>query len=269
VNNFIIKQINGLNKQINIPIELTWDLEGIDDAIDQYETKAVEQVLGRGYDFEVERFPHDKHENSENTFVDYEFYFYSGGSLEDQTNWKNSYLGEGFTVQDVFYYSNSFTKSFFKLDFYDTVDDKRQKNYFTVIIPTTQGSEMVSGMARDTVTIKKPKFILDYVGDREGFFLYWLKSLKFIPINTFYMTAKFYNAETGSFTKLSNQPQSIFTNTTLGSNLYDFDYTTFFYYRVVLDYIDKVYRIYDIKTNERVGTTTPIRWYEYLNPPQA
>jgi hypothetical protein len=83
------------------------------------------------------------------------------------------------------------------------------------------------------------------------------------------MTAKFYNAETGSFTKLSNQPQSIFTNTTFGGNVYDFDYTTFFYYRVVLDYIDKVYRIYDIKTNERVGTTTPIRWYEYVNPPQS
>jgi hypothetical protein len=38
---------------------------------------------------------------------------------------------------------------------------------------------------------------------------------------------------------------------------------------VVLDYVDKVYRIYDIKTNERVGTTTPIKWYEYLNPPQS
>ena len=82
------------------------------------------------------------------------------------------------------------------------------------------------------------------------------------------MTAKFYNAETGSFVKLSNQPQSIFTNTAFGGNVYDFDNTTFFYYRVVLDYIDKKYRVFDIKTNERVGTNTPIKWYEYVNPPQ-
>jgi hypothetical protein len=268
VNKFVLLQNNLVSKQINIPVELSWDLEGLDDALDQYEQNAVEEVIGKGYDFEVNRFPHSKHEESDRTDLNYEFNFFSGGSLEQSSNWINSYLGEGFTPQEVFYYSNKFIKSYFKLDFYDTVDDKRQKNYFTVIIPTQQGFFQSTNMSRTSVEIRRPSFKLDYIGDKEGFFLYWLKSLKFVPINTFYMTAKFYNAATGQFYRLMNQPQSIFTNSTFGSNVYNFDYTQYFYYRVVLDYIDLSYRVYNIEDNSRVGTTTPIKWFEYVNPPQ-
>jgi hypothetical protein len=268
VNKFIIKQTKLVDNYINLPIELNWDLEGIDDAIDQYETQAIEKVIGKGYDFEVNRFPHDKHESSEKTEINYEFYFYSGGSLTDSNSWKNSYLGEGFTTQDVFYYTDKFTKSYFKLDFYDTVDNKRQKNYFTVIIPTQQGEFMSINMARTPVLIRKPKYKLDYIGDKEGFFLYWLKSLDFIPLNTFYMTAKFYNASTGQFTRLMNKPQSVLTGTAPNSSVTQFDYTEFFYYRVVFDYINLTYRVYETSNNERVGTTVPIKWYEYINPPQ-
>jgi hypothetical protein len=183
--------------------------------------------------------------------------------MNSSDEWVNSYLGENFSVQDVFYYTNKFTNSFFKLDFYDTIDEKRQKNYFTVILPTQQGEFMNINMARVPVQIRKPKFKLDYVGDKEGFFIYWLKSLEFIPINTFYMTAKFYNAATGKFTKMINRPQS----TILSNNKYNFDSLDYFYYKVVLDYIDIQYSVFDLKGN-RLGETTTIKWYEYVNPPE-
>jgi len=266
VNKFVIQQFGLTDKQINIPVELTWDYEGLDDAIDQYEIESVKKVIGTGYDFEVNRFPHTKHEGSERTDINYEFYFYSGGSVLNETSWQNSYLGEGFTTQDVYYYNQNFTNSFFKLDFYDTVDEKRQKNYFTIIIPTQQGDFMPIDMARTPVLIRKPKFKLDYVGDKEGFFVYWLKSLKFIPLNTFYMTAKFFNSKTGQFTKLMNAPQSSLATGSYGGNVYAFDNTQYFYYRVVLNYVDISYSVYDLKNGLRVGTTTPIKWYEYVNP---
>ena len=101
---------------------------------------------------------------------------------------------------------------------------------------------------------------MDYVGDKEGFFIYWLKNLEFVPINTFYMTAKFYNAKTGKFIKMMNKAQS-----TIPSS-YDFDAPSYFYYKVVIDYINKFYVVSDLTTNQRVGTTTPIKWYEYVNP---
>lgn len=263
VNKFVIRQGFFTDKELSIPIESNWDYEGIDDAVDQYEATAIKEVLGKGYDFEVDRFPHAQHSGSSRTDINYEFYFFSGGNLSSPTEWSNSYVGESFTVQDIFYYSNSFTKSFFKLDFYDSVDEKSQKNYFTVIIPTQQGEYMDINMARTPVKIRKPKFKLDYVGDKEGFFIYWLKSLDFIPLNTFYMTAKFYNAKTGAFTKMLNKPQSTINN----NNKFIFDNINYFYYRVVLDYVNVQYMVYDLQGN-RQGTTSSIKWYEYVNPPQ-
>jgi hypothetical protein len=263
VNKFILRQGFFTDKELTIPIEAKWDYEGIDDAIDQYEETAIAEVVGKGYDFEVDRFPHAQHSGSSRTDINYEFYFFSGGNLTSSSEWRSSYISESFTVQDVFYYSDSFTKSFFKLDFYDTVDEKNQKNYFTVIIPTQQGEFMDIDMARTPVKIRKPKFKLDYIGDKEGFFIYWLKSLEFIPLNTFYMTAKFYNAKTGAFTKMLNKPQSTINN----NNKFIFDNIDYFYYRVVLDYVDIQYTVYDLQGN-RVGTTSTIKWYEYVNPPQ-
>ena len=72
-------------------------------------------------------------------------------------------------------------------------DEKKQINYLTLIIPTQQGLKMDAVMNRTPVKINKPKFILDYVGDKEGFFLYWLKKRNFLDIKRFYMTAKFFD----------------------------------------------------------------------------
>jgi hypothetical protein len=181
VNNFVIKQgIVPDAKQINIPVQLSWDYLGLDMAIDEYEANVISEVIGIGRDFEVSRFSHAPATGTtDSTEVNYEFYFFSGGSLDDISNWRINYISEGFTPQEIYYYSNNFSNSFFKLDLYDNPDDKKQKNYITIIIPTQQGLTMNTQMQRTQVSIKKPKFVLDYIGDKEGFFIYWLKSLEF------------------------------------------------------------------------------------------
>jgi hypothetical protein len=266
-NNYRIILNNTTDSQVTIPIEIDWDFAGQDQSIDLYEDEVVKDVVGEGYDFEVERFPHDIDEESGKSEINYEFYFYSGGSLGDVNSWHNSYLTEGLTTKNIYFFENDFKKSFFKLDFYDTIDDKKQTNYITVIIPTQQGYKADATLNRDTVQIKIPKFSLDYIGDKEGFFIYWLKKLDFLNINTFYMTAKFYNASIGQFVKMMNEPQSSIAP----ASVYSFDAMKYFYYRVVFDYINKCYRVYrfDPNTNNsvRVGTAgTPITWYEYINP---
>jgi hypothetical protein len=159
------------------------------------------------------------------------------------------------------------------LDFYDTPDEKQQTNYLTIILPTQQGLMMETQMQRTLVNIRKPQFVLDYVGDKEGFFVYWLKKRNFLNINTFYMTAKFFNAKTGQFTKmmtgrgtssvdLTNGPQF-----NLRGNKFAFDNTQFFYYTVRLDYETQTYQVFNT-SGQRVGTNIPIKWYEYVNPSQ-
>jgi hypothetical protein len=265
---------DGTNKEINIPIKLTWDYLGLDLAIDEYETQMITEVIGVGRDFEVTRFAHAPATGTtDNTEVNYEFYFYSGGPLSNITSWSIDYMNEGFSSQELYYYNNNFSNSFFKLDFYDTPDEKRQTNYLTVIIPTQQGLKMDVQMSRNVVSVKKPKFILDYVGDKEGFFLYWLKKRTFLNLDTFYMAAKFYNAKTGQFTKMmtgngtdpldyTNGPQS-----DLSDGLrYNFDNTQYFYYTVKLDYPSQTYQVLNTY-GQRMGTNIPIKWYEYVNPP--
>jgi hypothetical protein len=281
VNKIQITQDGLINKELVIPIQLTWDYLGLDQSIDEYEANIIKEVTGTYGDFEVTRFAHapiaisDPYSNNdfEITDIQYEFNFFSGGSLSASTSWRNNYISEGFTPQEIYYYTNNFTNSFFKLDLYDNVDEKRQTNYITIIIPTQQGLTMDAIMQRTPVKIKKPYFVLDYVGDKEGFFIYWLKKRNFLNIDTFYMAAKFFNAKTGQFTKMmtgkginpldqTNGPQY-----NLSGNTYAFDNTQYFYYTVKLDYPTQTYQVFNTY-GQRLGTGIPIKWYEYVNPPQ-
>jgi hypothetical protein len=277
VNKIQITQDGLINKELVIPIQLTWDYLGLDQSIDEYEANIIKEVTGTYGDFEVTRFAHapiavsDPYSNNdfEITDIQYEFNFFSGGSLSASTSWRNNYISEGFTPQEIYYYTNNFTNSFFKLDLYDNVDEKRQTNYITIIIPTQQGLTMDTTMQRTPVKIKKPYFVLDYVGDKEGFFIYWLKKRNFLNLKTFFMTAKFYDAKNGYFTKMMNVPQS-----SIVGDKFTFDSSQYFYYRLELDYEKQNYQVFNMNPTQtlysnlggRAGATIPIKWYEYVNP---
>jgi hypothetical protein len=147
------------------------------------------------------------------------------------------------------------------LDLYDSPIESQQENYITIILPTQQGLRMATKMQTTDVQIRKPQFLLDYVGDKEGFFIYWLRNLEFLNLETFYMSAKFFDGRLGVFVKMMNKPQSTLPNK------FSFNGNDYFYYRVSLDYNTKTYKVFN-ESNNRVGTTTPIKWYEYVNPPQ-
>jgi hypothetical protein len=112
---------------------------------------------------------------------------------------------------------------------------------------------------RPNVNIRKPSYTLDFVGDKEGFFIYWLKNEAFLNIDTFYMSAKFFDGRLGVFVKMMNEPQSVL------SDKFIFDGSRYFYNKVVLDYTTKTYQVFDYLDN-RIGAGTPIKWYEYINP---
>ena len=109
-NNIKIVLNNTNNKEINIPIEINWDFTGQDQLIELYEDDVVKDVVGEGYDFEVERFPHDIDDTGKSA-INYEFYFYSGGPLNSINSWNLNYLSEGLTTRNLYYFENDFTKS--------------------------------------------------------------------------------------------------------------------------------------------------------------
>jgi hypothetical protein len=257
VNNKYYFKIPVGTKSVELPFEMKWDFIGQDDSIDIWEKDAIKEAIGVAKDFDILRFSHKPYGNDEQTRINYKFYFYNSSS----TLWENNYEAAGFTIEENYYISNSFEKSFFKLDFYDTNDTTTQSIQFTVILPIQTGEEdpvQISPYLPD-VLIERPEFILDYVKNREGFFWYWMRDKKFLNLDTFYMSAKFFDAKEGVFVRLMNTVQSALPNPTL------FDASKYFYYRVFLDYTDYTYQIFDINDN-RIGTGSEINWYEYIDP---
>jgi len=258
---------NDTDKYLNIPINMQWDFMGRDDSISEYQTNAIKDVTGIAADFEVARFSHNIFSNFDNN-IKYEFNFYDDSQPITSNvvgNWTSSYLNEGFSTQEIYYFSKPFTKSFFKLDLYDTPDERTQQIYLSIILPIQQGltQTVVLNNLLPSVEIKKPTMILDSIGaDKEGFYIYWLRSRNFIDISKFYMTAKFFNARLGVFKQMTNTRQDLIT-----PNKFQFNNADYFYYKVNLDYNNKTYEVFSTSTQQRVGdTTSPIIFYEYVNP---
>ena len=417
------------DRYFNIPVEIKTDLLGRDDLIEKFEEETIEKVINPIEDFEVTRYAHKKNDNKEDTYINYQFNFFDRSIDVESTNasnqnlWVSDYVftdnpnftGTCFNEAEIYYNANSYKKSFFKLDLYDTTDSETQQIYLTLIIPTQQGKTRISSTtpftessgpiqgptlpdvmpsgpagARSTglsVTLKKsvevynetmskltlsnelknnedakkfniknlsyneqlkfemeeskkrafetiseeknikidsttdfgdpggpggplvdfseegegvtpiapdpgaeggdvnpnpsgigsggtpsltiappnvqiklPDFLLDYIGDKEGFYIYWLKNPNYIDLDKLYMGAKFFNAKTGQFIRFINKSQATF------SNKFNFDKSKNFYYEVSLDINNYEYIIKDVETGLRIGQGTPIKWYEYVNP---
>jgi len=267
VNKFKIVKTS-TDKYIDIPVEIKWDFYGRDDSIDEIQEDIIEKVIGKPKDFELARFENKQYPTTYETAVNYNFYFFSGSptNIANSNSWGLSYNSEGFSNKDIYYTTKPFQKSFFKLDFYDTRDSKTQKNYFTVILYANQSSDELKSISvyLPDVNISVPKFKLDFVGSqKEGYFFYWLKSEEFLNIDTFYMSAKFFNGSAGYFIKMMNKSQGSL------SDKFGFKGEDYFYYKVKLDYSDYTYQIFDFSngTDLRVGNEgNPINWYEYVNP---
>ena len=277
MNNNYFRKIQTVNDQfINIPIEIKFDMEGREDLINEWENDVIEEILNPINDFEITKFAHKEYyvDNVMRTDINYEFYFFDYLITPlDATisNWDSDYENASFTDTEIYYFANSFKGSFFKLDFYDTNITESQTLLLSVIIPTQQGLKEPGTIGpplnQTQVEVKKPKFVLDYSGaDKEGFFIYWLKDRGYIDRNEFYVSAKFFNAKKGQFIRLINTPQSSFN----GLNRFNLDKSEYFYYKYQLNYQTNQYEVYEYDNGvgnlQRIGTTNPIKWYEYVNP---
>ncbi len=277
MNNNYFRKIQTVNEQyINIPIEIKFDMEGREDLINEWENDVIEEIINPINDFEITKFAHKEYyvNNVMRTDINYEFFFFDyliTPSAATITNWASDYENTSFTDTEIYYFANSFKGSFFKLDFYDTNITESQTILLSVIIPTQQGLKEPGTIGpplnQTQVEVKKPKFLLDYSGaDKEGFFIYWLKDRTYIDRNEFYVSAKFFNAKKGQFIRLINTPQSTFN----GENRFNIDKSEYFYYKYQLNYQTNQYEVYEYDNGvgnlQRIGTTNPIKWYEYVNP---
>jgi hypothetical protein len=274
VNNYRFRLSADTSVGVQLPIMSDWDMGGTNDTIEIFENEILKKIINPIDDFETVRYSHqtwnDSIDNIEKTSINYEFYFYSASTNSSVTaetnsnNWVVDYRANGLTTRNIYFDDKVFSNSFFKLDFYDTKNTTNQQIYLTIIIPSRNGETLRTNFGYKTINILKPKFLLDFVGNKEGYYLYWLKSTEFIEINRLYMTAKYFDAQSGQFIKMMTRSQGELVNK------FNFNQEDYFYYVVDLDLNNYTYNINDESIGgvlNRVGTTTtPIKWYEYVNP---
>lgn len=278
-NNYYRFNLNVNDRDIIIPVELSFDNEGRDMGVEEYEADVVKKAINGIDDFETTKFAHAPWDlNQDKTEIYYQFNFFDPTAPTDlittpptPTNWLDDYQYATFTDSEIYYFANSFKGSFFKLDFYDKKDSQTQQLFLTVILPTQQGLKENGFIGSPnnpiTVMVNKPKFKLDYIGaNKEGFFVYFLKDKSIFNLDAFYVSCKFFNAKNGQFVRMLTTPQSTF----VGPGVFNVNKDDTFYYKYILDYNTFKYAVYKESPNgslSRVGTTiSPIKWYEYVNP---
>ena len=199
------------------------------------------------------------------------------------TNWYG-YDFQNFTPEETYKNNKSFTKSFFKLDLYNSRDRKQQKLFISIIISPINGQKIL----RPTLSVQcpaeitdgryncrpegeqfcpTPNFELDPVNNNEGYFIYWLKEKTFLDLDVFYMSCKFYNAKTGEVTQMINTPQSLINSQT--NQPFSISKESYYYYRVVLNQDRFTYTIFRTSDGLRIGedANNPIKFYQYFNSP--
>jgi len=332
-----------LEKGVVVPLSMNWDFLDRETSLVRQEEEVIKEVIGIPPNYELSRFSNEP-TNVDSRQLGYIFNF--APSIEGP--WENSYLSK-FTELQVRYRTDAFKKSFFKLDFYNSMDPKTQKNYLSVILQTSQSYVEIPSCAEYSIIIfqagfgtftytdccgneqvwtrtnvnnnltfcplfnssatyvrdlegeitsydfvldgdsydidniilsptsqscecssvessagqsnieplMRPSILLDYVNNKEGFFIHWFEDRNLLGIDTLYMTAKFFNAATGQYIKFTNSAQIDFGSLYRVPNIN-------FYYTVNFNYDDKTY---EIVNNQTDVPTNDVFWFEYVNPP--
>jgi|TARA_R110000796_G_scaffold74_10_gene275 hypothetical protein len=112
-----------------------------------------------------------------------------------------------------------------------------------------------------TKDVPIPRYQFDMDNKSIGYFFYWLKESTYLNINTFFMSAKFYNGRDGKVVRFTNVLPTTLPNQT------SFDAANNMYYKLLIDKNNFTYWIEDL-AGTRVGTSisSPIEFWEYVNP---
>jgi len=287
VNKFRIR-VSGEDKQIVLPISTDFDESlGREQGIKMYERTEIQDNINPIQDFETTRYSPNTQNPNKRIYYDM---FFTNLTIPNgsENGYSNDYSVVGITYPDVKTRKQSFTKSFFKFDFYDQPSVSGQRLYFSIILPTNNGSKVDRVISNDendinydpinylisfansepepfTYQIESSSFEFASVGNKkENYYIQWLKDDFLVPNTTFYMSCKFFNALNGEIIKMINKPQP--------ENSYKLKPEDFYYYRLIFNRNNYTYTVSEYNTINQnlseVGESqnNSIKFYQYINP---
>ena len=273
----IIKTSDDLNIILNQEVDFQTNA-GWEESLVEYEDELLLKVLNPIDNFETVRYIHKPYNSNGLTQTDIWFYFYF---IDNNNTYANGldYNLIGITSQENESMLKQSTESFFRLEFFKTPGTVannvltceapnriNRKLVFAKNLPLPLGEKYFYSVLNGYVHL--PVFQGSNYENKENMYFFWFADESVLTEtnlsgsttgNTFFMTAKFYNAKDGNIFD--------FTNSGLTSNymLNEFIESNDMYYQVDIDKTDYSYQIFSFNGTKgnRIGTTqSPIKFYE-------
>jgi len=273
----IIKPTDDLNIVLNKEVDFQTNA-GWEESLLSYEDNLLSKVLNPIENYETVRYIHKPYSgitsNTGDTQTDIWFYFYF---IDDNNTYVNGldYNLVGITPQENEHMLKQSTESFFRLEFfktpisgntYEAPSRINRKLVFAKNLSLPLGEKFFYTTLNGYIHL--PVFQGSNYKNKENMYFFWFADESVLTEtnlsgtttgNTFFMTAKFYNAKDGNIFD--------FTNSGLTSNYMSSGFTESndMYYQVDIDKRDYSYQVFSFKGTKgnRVGQTeTPIKFYE-------
>jgi hypothetical protein len=270
----ILRTTNDLNVLINKEIDFQTNA-GWEESLIAYEEELLKKVTNPIENYETVRYIHKPYDSSGLTQTDIWFYFYF---IDNNNLYDNGldYNLVGITSQENEHLLKQSTKSFFRLEFYKTpgtvIDGVltceppsriNRKLIFAKNLSLPLGEKYFYTTLNGYIHL--PVFQGSNYENKENMYFFWFVDESVLTEtnlsgsttgNTFFMTAKFYNAKDGSILDFTN---SAFTS---GHTINE---SNDMYYQVDIDKTDYSYYVYSFNGTKgnRIGTTeSAIKFYE-------
>ena len=213
----ILTSTDNLNISLNIEQDFKTDL-GWEEGALQMEEQILSEIINPIENYETVRYIHKPYDvtKSGTTFqqtdIWFQFYFLSGST--SGSTYVNDYEPTGLSNRENALMLKQTTESFFRLEFFKTPngvkpDRTNRKLVFAKNLSLPLGEKYFHTDFNDYIFL--PVFMGSNYRNKENMYLFWFQdespfSGTTITGNTFWMTAKFYNAEDGSISDFVNKP---------------------------------------------------------------
>lgn len=251
-----------LNPKMDINIDLGWE-ENFKD----YEEDILKKIINPIENYETVRFAHKEYPmplfpiEKQNDIWFY-FYFLSGDT------YVQDYQPVGITLNENTKMLKQSTRSFFNIEFYKTPNDVfpdriNRRLVMTRNLSLPLGEKYFNTTIKDNIFI--PLFTGSNIRNKENMYLFWFKDDSAfneteLTGTTFWMTAKFYNANDGTILDFVKSDIPITTK---------INETNDMYYKVILDRDNYTYQVFEMWEEQldeefRFGRSglNPITFYE-------
>lgn len=198
--NILYKNIDNnliLDQNTSFSNDLGWD-----ESFKESERQILESIINPIENYETVRYIHEPYSSTTGNICDiwYFFYFIDGTNDYDKGL---DYSLAGITPQENAQLLKQTTKSFFRIEFYTTPNRETQKLVFAKNLSIPLGQKVYDQNIKDRIYV--PVFNGNNYRNTENMYLFWFGDDSVFSGTTFYMTARFFNADDGSVTQFLNK----------------------------------------------------------------